>query len=47
MGPGSIWFKGSKLNITENCLDRHLIKNSESIALLWEPNDPKEKTIQL
>ena len=47
MGPGSIWFKGSKLNISENCLDRHLLKNSESIALLWEPNDPKEKTIQL
>ena len=47
MGPGSIWFKGSKLNITENCLDRHLLKNSESIALLWEPNNPKEKTIQL
>ena len=47
MEPGSIWFKGSKLNITENCIDRHLLKNSDSIALLWEPNDPKEKTIQL
>lgn len=37
------WFKGGKLNITENCLDRHLEKNGDTPALIWEPNDPKEQ----
>jgi acetyl-CoA synthetase len=36
------WFKGSTLNITENCLDRHLEKNANTPALIWEPNDPEE-----
>ncbi len=37
------WFKGAKLNITENCLDRHLEKNGDTPALIWEPNNPDEK----
>ncbi len=37
------WFEGAQLNITENCIDRHLKKNSGSTALIWEPNDPSEK----
>ncbi|HET8838321.1 MAG TPA: acetate--CoA ligase [Flavobacteriaceae bacterium] len=37
------WFQGGKLNITENCLDRHLQKLGDKTAILWEPNDPKEK----
>ena len=36
------WFMGAKLNITENCLDRHLAKQPEKTALIWEPNNPKE-----
>ena len=36
------WFLGGKLNITENCLDRHLDRRGEQTALLWEPNDPTE-----
>ena len=36
------WFINGKLNITENCLDRHLEKNGEKTALIWEPNDPSE-----
>ena len=36
------WFKGGKLNITENCLDRHLEKDGDKPALIWEPNDPEE-----
>ena len=36
------WFKGAKLNITENCIDRHLAKNGDKPALIWEPNDPSE-----
>ncbi len=37
------WFIGGKLNITENCLDRHLETRPDQVALLWEPNDPKRK----
>ncbi len=36
------WFKGGKLNITENCLDRHLDKDGNTPAIIWEPNDPQD-----
>ena len=36
------WFKGGKLNITENCLDRHLEKNANTPAIIWESNNPDE-----
>ncbi|HEX6180793.1 MAG TPA: acetate--CoA ligase, partial [Chitinophagaceae bacterium] len=36
------WFKGARLNITENCLDRHLEKLGNTPAIIWEPNDPEE-----
>jgi acetyl-CoA synthetase len=41
------WFVGGKLNITENCLDRHLELKSDKIAIIWEPNNPKEATIKI
>lgn len=37
------WFKNAKLNITKNCLDRHLSERGDKTAIIWEPNDPKEK----
>lgn len=37
------WFKGGRLNITENCLDRHLASRGDKTAILWEPNDPGEE----
>ncbi|MBZ4188148.1 acetate--CoA ligase [Niabella beijingensis] len=37
------WFEGAKLNITENCLDRHLKTLADTPAIVWEPNDPNEK----
>ena len=37
------WFEGAKLNITENCLDRHLKTSGDTPAIVWEPNDPNEK----
>lgn len=40
------WFKGAQLNITENCLDRHLEERGNKLALIWEPNDPKERFIR-
>ena len=36
------WFVGGKLNITENCIDRHLPKRANQVAIIWEPNDTKE-----
>ncbi|HXH17706.1 MAG TPA: acetate--CoA ligase [Chitinophagales bacterium] len=41
------WFINGKLNITENCLDRHLPQRSSQPAIIWEPNNPNEKGIQL
>lgn len=37
------WFEGAKLNITENCLDRHLEDKADQAAIIWEPNDPSQK----
>jgi len=36
------WFKGGKLNVTVNCLDRHLAARGDQAALLWEGDDPAE-----
>ena len=41
------WFSGGKLNITENCLDRHLKKRGNQIAIKWIANNPNEKSIDL
>jgi acetyl-CoA synthetase len=37
------WFLNGKLNITENCIDRHLLNRSNQTAIIWEPNDPHEE----
>src|SRR5688572_33064389 len=37
------WFIGGKLNITENCIDRHLPARANQVAIIWEPNDPKDE----
>ncbi len=36
------WFVNGKMNITENCLDRHLATRGEQVAFHWEANDPNE-----
>ena len=41
--PDFKWFLDGKLNITENCLDRHLTKKAEKTAIIFEPNDPTEE----
>lgn len=41
--PNVKWFVGGKLNITENCLDRHLETRGDQVAILFEPNDPNEE----
>ncbi|MBI4930199.1 MAG: acetate--CoA ligase [Bacteroidetes bacterium] len=40
--PNVKWFIGGKLNITENCLDRHLKEKGTQTAIIWEPNNPNE-----
>ena len=35
------WYQGAKLNITENCIDRHLQTKGDQTAILFEPNDPE------
>ncbi|PKA96840.1 acetyl-coenzyme A synthetase [Flavobacteriaceae bacterium MAR_2009_75] len=37
------WFEGAKLNITENCIDRHLPTRGDKTAILFESNDPNEE----
>jgi len=37
------WFRNGKLNITENCLDRHAENKPNHPALIWEPNDPEDE----
>ena len=41
--PSIQWFVGGKLNITENCLDRHLATMGDKPAIIWEPNNPAEQ----
>ncbi|SOD79676.1 acetate--CoA ligase [Spirosoma fluviale] len=45
--PNVKWFTGGKLNITENCLDRHLLTQGDQPAIIWEPNDPHEASVTL
>ena len=45
--PNIKWFEGAKLNITENCLDRHLEHHGDDAAIIWEPNDPERDSITL
>jgi len=42
--PSVRWFEGAQLNITENCIDRHLADKGDQPAIIWEPNDPTERT---
>ena len=41
------WFNNAKLNITENCLDRHLDQNGDKTAIIFEPNNPSEKALHI
>jgi len=40
--PEVSWFEGGQLNITENCIDRHLPERANQTAIIWEANDPNE-----
>ena len=36
------WFKGGKLNVSYNCIDRHLKERGEQTAIIWEGDDPSD-----
>lgn len=44
--PNVKWFTNAKLNITENCLDRHLSTRGNKLAMIWEPNDPHQRVVR-
>ena len=44
-GPGNVsikWFEDGTLNVSANCLDRHLAKRGDQVAILWEGDDPSK-----
>ena len=43
----STWYAGARLNVSENCLDRHLATRGNKLALIFEPNDPKTRHLRL
>ena len=45
--PSTEWFAGGKLNITKNCLDRHVATQPDKLALIWEPNEPHDTSVKL
>ncbi|MCB9309208.1 MAG: acetate--CoA ligase [Lewinellaceae bacterium] len=45
--PDVKWFVGGKLNITENCLDRHVKTKPDQLAIIWEPNEVFQKPLRL
>ncbi|MDG2432315.1 AMP-binding protein, partial [Flavobacterium sp.] len=48
MAEGDIqWFTEAKLNITKNCIDRHLNKRGDKTAIIFEPNNPNEEALHI
>jgi len=41
------WFVDAKVNITKNCIDRHLAKKGDKTAIIFEPNDPSEEALHI
>jgi acetyl-CoA synthetase len=43
--PGNVsikWFEDGLLNVSANCIDRHMISRANQTAIIWEPDDPKQ-----
>nr|WP_294937506.1 acetate--CoA ligase [uncultured Flavobacterium sp.] len=48
MGEADVkWFTNAKVNITKNCIDRHLAKRGDKTAIIFEPNDPNEEALRI
>ena len=44
--PDVRWFEGGKLNVTENCLDRHIATKGDQTAIIWEANEANERSLK-
>jgi len=42
---GIRWFADGRLNVAENCIDRHLWERADQTAIIWEPDDPAEEPL--
>ena len=45
-GPGNVsikWFEDGVTNVAYNCIDRHLAKRADQVAIIWEGDDPKDQ----
>lgn len=47
IGGHNRWYMGGQLNITINCLDRHLKEAGDQTAIIWEPNEPMQESRKL
>ena len=48
--PGNIdirWFEDGTLNVSANCIDRHLETRGDQTAIIWEPDDPKDEALHI
>jgi len=41
------WFEDGTLNVSSNCIDRHLPHKANQIAIIWEPDDPNKKSLSI
>ena len=41
------WFVDAKVNITKNCIDRHLARRGDKTAIVFEPNNPDEQALHI
>ncbi len=41
------WFEDGRLNVSENCVDRHLAERGDQTAIIWEPDDPTDPAIHI
>ena len=44
---GIEWFGDGTLNISANCIDRHLVTRAAQTAIIWEPDDPKDTALHI
>jgi acetyl-CoA synthetase len=48
--PGAVdikWFEDGTLNVSANCIDRHLATRGDQTAIIWEPDDPKDAALHI
>lgn len=41
------WFEDGTLNVSANCIDRHMVSRGDQTAIIWEPDDPKDPALHI